>query len=120
VIRFNYEERDVYEKGVSFSFLEFFDNQFPRAMSIALGTNVESELERKKDVRGRHRAHISIVASRPSRFLFSLVSLSSWISNSLARHVRTRVHGTVLTAGERIKLPEIWKIGGNKGTFERT
>lgn len=53
-------------------FWNFFkrDNRFPRAMSSALGANAESELERKKDVRGRHSAHISIVASHPSHFLF--------------------------------------------------
>jgi len=42
--------------------------------------------ERKKDVRGRHSANISIVSGRPSRIL--LLSLSRWMSDSFARRVR--------------------------------
>lgn len=39
--------------------------------------------ERKKDVRGRHSANISIVSGRPSRFLSRSLYLC-WVSDSLA------------------------------------
>lgn len=46
------------------------DNRFPRATLRVINMNVGNELERKKDMRGRHSANISIVSGRPSDFLF--------------------------------------------------
>lgn len=61
------------------------DNRFPRATLRVLNTSVGNELERKKDMRGRHDANISIVSGRPSDFLF-LFELNVWFNSCACLH----------------------------------